>query len=275
MTNFDPNSRLSRRPSRQGGRTTRLDRSSPHHSAPSASNTSAIEDMLQRVRVALSTVPIHGLTLSSNEPGVVAIDGAVRTDEAYRRAQQLAAQGPGVRRVINRLIVDPLVGSMPVRRTVTEPELAAEIDLNHQHFATSTEERLNDMVGTVDTAVAADEAEPYFPPTDPVVRRAPREQGGFTVVGGFSPTSLDAPIDLEQLPRPLTSGDDQIAREVRLALKEDAATSDLPIHVAVREGVVTLRGIVPTMADTDLAEEVASRVPGVVEVREELEVVGV
>lgn len=230
--------------------------------------------MLQQVRIALTPVQIYGLTLSSDQVGVVKLDGAVRTDQAYQDAARLAAQTPGVRQVLNQLVVDTMAGSMPVQRTVTSPELAAEIELNHFHFATSTEDDLNEMIGTTDTAIATDEAEPYFPPTDPPTRRAPREEGGYTVIGGFSPTSLDAPIGLEQLPRALTAGDDEIARQVRLALKEDAGTADLPIRVAVRRGVVHLRGAVPSLADSDLAEEVAARVPGVVEVDEGLEVVG-
>lgn len=232
-------------------------------------------DLLQRVRSALSTVQIYGLILSSDRDGVVYLDGAVRTDDAYHDAQRLARLTPGVQKVVNRLSVDPLVGSMPIERTVTSAELAAEIELNNTSFARSTEDSLNELIGTTDTAISTDEAEPFFAPTDPVIDRAPREVGGYTVVGGFSPTSLDAPIELEQLPRPLRTSDDEIARKVRLALKEDAATADLPIYVAVRGGIVHLRGIVPSLAESDLVEEVAWRVPEVLDVRDEMEVVGV
>jgi hypothetical protein len=61
------------------------------------------------------------------------------------------------------------------------------------------------------------------------------------------------------------------ARVVRL-LRSDAATSMLRIHVATESGVVTLTGEVQTLDDTDNAAEVASRVPGVVDVVEELDV---
>ncbi|HLH73389.1 MAG TPA: BON domain-containing protein [Chloroflexota bacterium] len=235
----------------------------------------SLEDILQQVRVALSPVPLYGLIVSSDQLGVVYLDGAARTERDYRNAERLAAETPGVNKVVNRLVVDPLTGSMPVRRTVVEPELAAEIELNHFRFARSTEDRLNEMIGTTDTAEATDEAEPYFPPTDPVVKRAPRSAQGIEVVGGFSPTSLDSPIELEQLPRRLKRGDDEIARQVRLALEEDASTSDLPIYVTVRYGIVHLRGTVQSLADAELAEAVASRVPGVIDVREELDVVDV
>jgi hypothetical protein len=223
------------------------------------------------VAVALSALPIHGLVVTARPDQSVRIEGAVRA-EADRESAERAAQVPGVRCVDNALIVDPLVGSMPLDRTMLSPELAAEIELNHLHFAEGTEIDLNDNVGTTDTAAATDGAEVYFPPTDPPTRTTSREDEGIEVVGGFSPTSLDAPIDFEQIPRPLLTGDDEIAREVRLALQEDALTADLPIHVVVRDGVVRLRGLVDNLNDAEAAEDVASRVPSVREVIEELDV---
>ena len=40
----------------------------------------------------------------------------------------------------------------------------------------------------------------------------------------------------------------------------------------MRDGIVRLRGIVPTLDDAESAEEVAGRVPTVIEILEELEV---
>jgi hypothetical protein len=223
------------------------------------------------VAVALSGLPIHGLVVTARPDQSVRIEGAVRT-ESDRESAERAAQVPDVRRVENELVVDPLVGSMPVDRAVLSPEVAAEIELNHFHFATGTEIDLNERLGTTDTATSTDEAEPFFAPTDPPVRILPRSEQGYDVVGGFSQTSLDVPIDFQQLPHPLLGGDDEIAREVRLALQEDALTADLPIHVTVRDGVVRLRGIVDNLSDAEAAEDVASQVPSVREVIEELDV---
>lgn len=272
MGSLDPITRSARRRMRPPARAAEPTGLTHHVSVPR--NQPSLTDLLQRVRVALSTVQIYGLTLSSDPEGVVYLDGVVRTEEAFTAAQRLAEATPGVRTVVNRLVVDTLTGSMPVRRTVTSPELAAEIVLNNVQFASPTERSLNDVIGTIDTAIATDEGEPFFPPTDPVVRRAARTEGGYTVVGGFSQTALDAPTDPEQLPRALQAGDDEIARRVRLALAADAGTADLPIFVSVHRGVVRLRGLVPSLADSDLAEEVAARVPGVVEVQDEIDVVG-
>jgi hypothetical protein len=69
---------------------------------------------------------------------------------------------------------------------------------------------------------------------------------------------------------PLT--DDDISIRVRRLLRGDAATSMLRIAVSTEDGVVTLRGAVQTLDDTDNAAEVASRVEGVVEVIDELDV---
>jgi osmotically-inducible protein OsmY len=70
--------------------------------------------------------------------------------------------------------------------------------------------------------------------------------------------------------RPLT--DDEISSRVRRLLRTDSATSMLQIHVSTEDGVVTLQGSVQTLDDTDNAAEVASRVDGVLDVIDELEV---
>jgi hypothetical protein len=228
-------------------------------------------DIASDVAIVLSALPIYGLIVTARPNRTVRIEGTVRT-EADRESAERVAQVPGVQCVDNALNVDSMVGSMPVDRAVLSPELAAEIELNHLHIADGTEIDLNERVGTTDTASATDDTEIYFAPTDPPTRPASREDQGIEVIGGFSPTSLDAPIDFEQLPRPLLSGDDEIARQVRLALQEDALTADLPVRVTVRDGVVRLRGLVDNLSDVEAAEDVASRVPNVREVIEELDV---
>lgn len=125
-------------------------------------------------------------------------------------------------------------------------------------------------VGTTDAMRSAAEAEPYFPPTDPVVRpiEGPEE---LEIVGGFSETSMDDLADAVGYER---RDDDEIGRDVLRELREDALTTDLVVHVNVRDGVVTLRGEVPSLEDAENAEAVAARIGGVVEVREELTIAG-
>ncbi|MGE3269094.1 MAG: BON domain-containing protein [Chloroflexota bacterium] len=114
--------------------------------------------------------------------------------------------------------------------------------------------------------------ETYTPPTDPVVTTTAHgaAPGDVEVLGGFSPTGG------EQV-RPQRSSDGQIGDEaivdaVLAALRQDASTTDLEIDVTVLNGVVHLRGTVPGMEDADNAEAVASRVEGITEVREQLQI---
>lgn len=115
----------------------------------------------------------------------------------------------------------------------------------------------------------SDGDEVYVPPTDPVV--AADDQGRLEVLGGFSATATDEAAPLASASDGLL-GDEAIEDAVRAALRRDAATTDLQVEVLVRDGVAHLRGRVSDLDDADNAEDVASRVPGVREVMEELEV---
>src|SRR5215207_1034795 len=120
-----------------------------------------------------------------------------------------------------------------------------------------------------DTVDILDETENVVtPPTDPVITG-----GGETtqVLGGFEATADDG-IGTARSASDGQYGDEAIADAVRQALRLDASTTDLRIQVDVVDGVVRLRGGVPGLEDADNAEEVASRVPGVQEVNEELRV---
>src|SRR5436190_21208908 len=121
----------------------------------------------------------------------------------------------------------------------------------------------------VDPVSEGDEV--YVPPTDPVITAG--DHGETRVLGGFSPEA-----DVGH--RPLRSSDGQIGDEaladaVRSALRHDATTTDLRVDVAVEDGVVRLFGTVADLEDVDNAEAVAGRVPGVVDVVEELQVASV
>ena len=150
----------------------------------------------------------------------------------------------------------------------------ADYDVPGASVYSGTEDELNDDIGTTDPSEAADGEEPYYPPTDPVVRPVRRTEGDLEITGGFSTGSLDRPIEADPPPERLRDGDDEIARRVRTALREDAATTDLPIKVVVRDGVAYLRGTVESLEDVEQAEAVAGQVEGVVEVQEELDIEG-
>jgi hypothetical protein len=124
-------------------------------------------------------------------------------------------------------------------------------------------------LGTSDSEIAAEEAIPYFPPTDPVVEPS-ADNEELEIIGGFGSTSFDR---REQGNPGASYGDEEITSMVRRELREDAATTDFDIEVETRSGVVFLRGTVETLDDAENVEAVASRVPGVIDVREELEVI--
>lgn len=113
-----------------------------------------------------------------------------------------------------------------------------------------------------DEAGAGDEV--FVPPVDPV--GTDRE-----VIGGLQTSALDE-VQVERSALDGAPGDEAIRDAVLLELREDAATTDLDIEVEVEGGRVVLLGRVPYVEDVENAEEVASRVPGVVEVEERLEV---
>jgi osmotically-inducible protein OsmY len=91
------------------------------------------------------------------------------------------------------------------------------------------------------------------------------------VLGGFATEAGARPLRSSDG----TVGDEAIADAVRSALREDSSTTDLQVDVAVEGGVVRLFGTVAGLEDVDNAEAVAGRVPGVVDVVEELQVAGV
>jgi hypothetical protein len=136
----------------------------------------------------------------------------------------------------------------------------------------SLEPDLSDDLGTLTAMEAAEEAEPWFPPTDPVIVPVGNEEGAALVSGGLDQASdaeLRDDVDEDEY---LAISDDELTGRVTEALATDATTAALNVHVLVSNGVVTLRGNVEHLLDAEAAESVAGRVPGIVDVREELQV---
>jgi len=218
--------------------------------------------------------------------GVAYLDGMVESSAQRDAATDLAHGVEGVSRVQNDLEVEEFgspgesrgtnsavyadIGyQMLDRERVTESNPLGELD--EPDFNEPIAEVGGDM--TTNSMIAAEEGIPYMPPTDPVVRPSDSAEG-LAIATGFGETSDD------EYPDTLATtafgdgpaGDEDIRQQVIEALRSDAATIDLVIDVIVRNGVVHLRGQVPTLDDAEFAEEVAGRVPTVREVIEELEV---
>ena len=130
--------------------------------------------------------------------------------------------------------------------------------------------RPNDDSTLHSSGVDLDEEEDtsYSPPIDPVVTTD--QHGNTRVLGGFSSSSMES-VAVERSADG-TLGDEAIAEAIVRELREDAATTALRIDVRVVNGVAHLRGAVTDIIDSENAEEVAARVPGVTEVVDELTV---
>ncbi len=126
-----------------------------------------------------------------------------------------------------------------------------------------------DDAATTDPYEAIDGGKIYYPPEDPPTQPSPRLRD-VDVAGGFAMSADDVPYDEYEEPTEREFGDLEIAEHVRRALRLHAATQDLSITVQVVDGIATLRGRVRTLQDVLLAEDIASEVEGVEEVREQL-----
>jgi osmotically-inducible protein OsmY len=138
-------------------------------------------------------------------------------------------------------------------------------------------EDMPDFTNEVEVTPAADpdqesDVEAFFAPTDPVITAD--DAGNVHIRNGFAPTS---DTDVTVLPSASDGqlGDEAIADAVRRELREDASTTELLLEVSVLDGSVTLWGVVQGIEDSENAEAVAGRVPGVVEVIDQTVVPGI
>jgi osmotically-inducible protein OsmY len=95
-------------------------------------------------------------------------------------------------------------------------------------------------------------------------------QTGFTHLVRF--TGACADLEVPMFVRPDAKSDLQLARDVAAELWWDASTRDADVAVSVVDGVVTLRGNVPSVETRQAAEAAARRVYGVQAIANELTV---
>lgn len=121
--------------------------------------------------------------------------------------------------------------------------------------------------------VAAEEGLTWVPPVDPPVVADPDDPEGARVAAGFATSAQGEPYDSSHRAELLTSEDDLEAR-IREALLADATTTSYADSIAIgtRDGTIAVRGVVDDLEDTDNIIEVITRVTGVDEVIDELEV---
>jgi hypothetical protein len=145
-------------------------------------------------------------------------------------------------------------------------------DPNDQNIEMLTELELR-ADETDDPMAAAEEGFTYVPPIDPPI--VPGGDDNAEIASGLGLSALDEPYDEDHHDDFITSHDEVRAR-VREALRADSSTSQYAdkIAITVRGGVVTLRGMVDDLVDSDNLLAVAEYVDGVDEVVDELRVRG-
>ncbi|MFL5777466.1 MAG: BON domain-containing protein [Chloroflexota bacterium] len=127
---------------------------------------------------------------------------------------------------------------------------------------------------TIDPYLAAEEGLTYVPPTDPVVVPDPDDPEGIQIAAGLG-ASTDEPFDADHHSELLPT-EDEMTDRVREALRADAATTRYAedLLIDTEAGVVTVRGEVDDVLDSDEIVAVAADVSGIVEVRDRLTVRG-
>jgi hypothetical protein len=160
---------------------------------------------------------------------------------------------------------------------VYEGELEAGVDADlpddSENLELLTELELRDGE-TDDPMEAVEEGYTYVPPIDPAT--TPGSLQNAEVASGLGNSARDEPYDQDHHSSFL-SGDDEVSARVREALRADSSTTQYADTIAIETSgaVVTLRGVVDDLLDSDNLLAVAEYVDGVQEVVDELQVRGI
>lgn len=216
-----------------------------------------------------SSDPTTNVPLNPPEP-----DGKDKARELMGERQQRDQSA-----VVDYSEIDSLEGNTPTKLYEGEPGDSLENedqtgeDTESLDMLTEREFRADE---TDDALEAIEEGYTYIPPTDPPV--VPSQEGDYDnaeVASGFSASSIEEEYSVDTHSNALPADDEMQAR-VREALLADSSTSNYAhrIAIAVRNGVVTLRGVVDDLVDSDNLLAVAGYVEGIDDVIDELEVRG-
>ncbi len=191
--------------------------------------------------------------VSSEQPGVIILDGQVDTYNEKILAEDIVGRVRGVIDVINNLsVVPPLARS---DEEITESVIANLKRDSWVEWANISVETIDGVVflrGTVKSRVEKQEAE-----------NDARWLAGVVDVVNHIVVKPEMKI-----------ADAEIARDVRAALIKNTRLDLTEMNLDVSDGVVTLTGEVPNFTQKRIAEFVAFSVPGVVDVLNELHVHG-
>ena len=235
-----------------------------------------IQDRLQRDE--------HMSVQASARDGTIVLSGTAGSQAARESAERIATALAGGMPIENGIEVETTEtadinrprGYHEEQQNLSEPVVGPDTMLTDtgvaasvldQPLETNDTDVVDDTVADLEPPVEPDPA--YFAPTDPVT--GPDEHGNLTVVGGWTPTS-DSEIGVNPSYEDNLPGDEALGEAVERELHEDAQTTALSLDVSVENGVVHLRGRVDGLEDAEAAQDVASRVPGVVDVVDETQV---
>ncbi len=196
----------------------------------------------------------------------IVLSGLIGSEEQRQAAMDIvSAIAPSKRIVDNLELMDVPSGALGSETTEASKNQTLEPgDFGDQVIVSTTLGAEGPSGFTSDEDISEGD-DVYVPPTDPVL--TPEGE----ILGGFEFSSDDSAV-VESSTLGERYSDGSIAAAIRRELREDAATTDLQVQVSVEGGIAELRGSVSSLEDAENAEAVASRVPGVVEVRENLEV---
>jgi osmotically-inducible protein OsmY len=228
---------------------------------------------------------IHAVV--AEQAGKILLSGTADTKHARKRAAEIVASMAPHRRIENNLEVEfdlPIAsegnialtsedfGQNDIPLDVLDRETEQEgIQMDPGLMAQPLETNEIDAMdsGSFDELASVEPDTTYFAPTDPVIGIGKHQI--LEVEGGFEATSDDT-IEVDRSAINNQIGDEALAEAIQRELREDAATTDLNIQVEVDQGMVYLHGAVSDLEDAENAEEVAGRVPGVIEVVDDLDI---
>ena len=234
------------------------------------------ESLIEQVRKALRSearidLAHHPVELSWDN-GDLTIEGEVADIAAKKLALERAAAIPGVSAIVDRLRVAPAQGMGDdeirdhVRDALLEEAALAACALEVEDKGRIVPVRMPEPAsGKITVSVAAG----VVTLDGDLPGLAQKRLAG--VLAWWVPGARDVVNGVGVTP-PEADDDEQITDAVRIALEKDPFVNADQIGVSTRNGVVTLRGVVPTPSERDMAEFDAWYVFGVDKVRNEINV---
>jgi osmotically-inducible protein OsmY len=198
-----------------------------------------------------------------------ALGGAVDSEAARNLAGQIATDAGSIRHVDNRIRVDAKLVSP--RHTGSTPVLDAAMD--DAALATAVKSRLLWNEHTEGLAIRVDTRAGRVTLAGSAISYAERDMAGIVAGNTAGVVHVDNELVLTDQVRPVVTGEDStvpsdswITSRVKSSLMLTRGISRSGIGVTTSNGIVSLRGLVASKAERELAMQVAQDVRGVKQV---------